>query len=826
MLRTRDKVGLTAVLGMTAVLLGEWTACATEHAAASRTDGLLHLIEAGTSQAMVVIADTPSPVASYAGKELVRHIEKATGVRLAVVRESDLPADAPRIRIYVGKTNSARTAGLDPDTLPGETFRIKAIGNNLYILGREDGKELFVKDVVRWTDQFVRDTRRGTLYGVVEFLEQTLGVRWLWPGDLGTYVPRQDSLVVEAGLDVTEAPAFKFRHYRIQSITNELVQEPKQDIDHRLGFTEEGLRRYNDALRRFLLVHQEGDSEPQPRVGHHFQGWWRKYGKEHPTWFLMRDDGARGPKPGADTYQVCMCVSNPGLQQFIVNTDWDGGDLLSLGEADNRSYCICPECKAWDAPQPEGLRLYSTSNRYARFWKAVRDLAVKRNPDVQVATFLYMTYLWAPTIDIDLTGVYGEFVPWSTGRYNVYYPMAEADHELNKQTWLGWSKTGMTMAYRPNYLLSGYAMPYLSTWQAGEMLKFAAEHGMVGFDFDSLYGHWAVKGPMLYVHMRLGTDPTRRIEDIRTEYFSAFGPAAERVEAYFDYWEDYSSKRASRGGVPYNDASRTYKLYPPQVFAPGAAILDEALELAQTSELPEFGARVRFLQAGLEHAKLAAEFSRLYAERDFPAARQTLLQLVAYRKAHEHEFIDDYVADKRAEVNGYSDLKDLFDGNMLVRTTSGVLAIPPGTHTYSDGFGRNDAKPLFGPVETKGFKPSLWGYVLDPGQEGQIVHCFKAREGCTFQQFHINPWLMLNASKQTDKTYNRVEFSQDGQHYETLYANVNTYNTHSYWDISDKTQSLNQFYIRISAGFPTDTALLYVAMKLKCSVVPSINRKK
>jgi hypothetical protein len=704
-----DKVRLVAVLGIAACLLGEWTGYAAAHAAALGTAARIYLVETGAARAVVVTADTPSPVASYAAEEIVRHIDKATGVRLAVVQESDVPADDPRVRIYVGDTISARRAGVDPDTLPGETFRIKAIGDNLYILGREDGKDLFAEKVERWTDQFVRDTRRGTLYGAVEFLEQTLGVRWLWPGELGTYVPRRDSVAVETGLDVTKTPAFKFRHYRIQGITNELVQESKQDIGDRLGFTRKGLRRYNGALRRYLLVHQEGDSEPQPRVGHHFQGWWRKYGKEHPKWFVMRDDGERGPQPGADTYQVCMCVSNPELHQFIVSTDWDGGDVLSLGEADNRGCCGCPECKAWDAPQPEGFRLYSTSNRYARFWKAVRDLAVKRNPNVQVATFLYMTYLWAPTIDIDLSGVYGEFVPWSTGRYNVYYPMAEADHELNKQTWLGWSETGMTMAYRPNYLLSGYAMPYLSTWQAGEMYRFAAEHGMVGFDFDSLFGRWAVKGPMLYMHMRLGTDPTRRIEDIRAEYFSAFGPAADKVEAYFDYWEGYSSKSASRGGVPYSDASRTYKLYPPQVFAPAEAMLEEALEQTRTTELPELGARVRFLQAGLKHAKLTAEFSRLYAEREFPAARQTLLDLAAFRRAHEHEFIDDYVADTRAEVNGYSDLEDLLDGNMLVRTSSGVLAIPPGTHTYSDGFGRDNAKPLFGPVETKGFKPSLWG---------------------------------------------------------------------------------------------------------------------
>ncbi len=774
--------------------------------------GSILLVKAGQARAVVVTADKPSPVAAYAAQELVAHVEKATGVQLKTVRESDVSATGARV--YVGATAAARRAGLEPDKLSGETFRLKVAGGCLYIVGREDDGEL-----INWeAGRVVRGTRRGTLYGVAEFLERALGIRWLWPGELGTYIPRRASLAVAPELDVTGGPAFRFREYRIWSVERAATGGYKSEIEGRLSFSPEGVRAYHKALCRFLLIHQEGETEPKPHVGHHFEWWWGRYGKKHPDWFAMRDDGVRGPKPDGKKHGICMCVSNPDLHRFIVEKDWDGGHILSLGESDAHGDCLCPECKAWDEPQPEGFSQYSTSNRYARFWKAVRDLAVKRNPDVQVATFLYMNYLWTPTIDIDLTGVYGEFVPWSTGRYNVYYPMAEADHELNKKTWLGWNRKGVTMAYRPNYLLGGYTMPHLSTWQAGEMYRFAAQHGMIGFDFDSLFGHWATKGPMLYMHMRLGTDPTRTVKDIRAEYFSAFGPAASKVEAYFDYWEEYSATKALRGGVSWSDASIAYKLYPAEAFTPAEDMLREALAQAKTSDLAEFAQRVEFLQTGLEHAKRAAEFTRLYAERDFPAARQALLDLIAFRRAHEHEFIDDYQADTRAELGGYSDLAELLAGNMLERTESGVLAIPPGPHSYSDGFGKRSGKPLFPPIETIGFKPSLWGYILDPDKEGRIVHCYKARRGFVFDSFGINPWLMLSASRSTDKTYNRVEFSRDGKTYETLCENVNTYKNTSYRDISEKVKGLNEFYVRISAGFPKETALMYVAMKVKCSV--------
>src|SRR5207247_2729133 len=45
----------------------------------------------------------------------------------------------------------------------------------------------------------------GPLFGVYEVLDRYLGVRWLWPGELGTFVPRK-STIESAILDETVAP--------------------------------------------------------------------------------------------------------------------------------------------------------------------------------------------------------------------------------------------------------------------------------------------------------------------------------------------------------------------------------------------------------------------------------------------------------------------------------------------------------------------------------------------------------------------------------------------------------------------------------------------
>ena len=88
----------------------------------------------------------------------------------------------------------------------------------------------------------------------------------------------------------------------------------------------------------------------------------------------------------------------------------------------------------------------------------------------------------------------------------------------------------MSMIWRPNHLHGGYTMPYLSTRQVGEFFKFAYKNGLAGYYFDSLRVDWATQGPMIYIHMALGWDPELDIEELRKDFWSAFGPAAGQVE--------------------------------------------------------------------------------------------------------------------------------------------------------------------------------------------------------------------------------------------------------------------------------------------------------
>lgn len=620
------------------------------------------LVRQGEANAVVVVAADPTPIARYAADELIAHIEKATGVRLEVLSEPEVPMDI-HTRVYVGETEEALREGIDPARLPRETFVLRSMGNDLFIVGREDDGDPFGPD----------NPNAGTLFGVYEFLEDVVGVRWLWPGELGVYVPRTDTVEIPA-INRTVAPALHFRELVWSPIRRFIGGADAHDeIDARLGFSPDVLVAYANALNVFLRRHRMGGMDAKPPTGHTFAGWWQRYGKEHPEWFMLRADGTRGhPDPGFQ--HVEMCITNEELQDFILE-QWDGESWLRLGSVDRPGRCTCENCRAWDGPQPEtppwfATMMYEgdnrtddtytgpTSDRYARFWKVMQEKAAQRNPHVRVSgSFLFENEFTAPVLDIQLNkNMYAEFVQWQDPHLR-WFPMPEEALEWVKEQWLGWKRTGIRLGYRPNYLHDGYVLPHFDTWQSGAFFQFAYRHGMEGARFDSLTGQWAAQGPRLYMHLRLMTDPELAIADIRDEFFSAFGPAGETIEHYFDYWETYAVDNVLSFVELFQTPFvgwryRAYPLkahlaFPPEVFAPAQALLEQALEEAENGALPEYAERVRFVKAGLDHALLTVHLAAIFdgnaalPEDRFEEGVEALRNLVRFRKEHEHLFFSD-----------------------------------------------------------------------------------------------------------------------------------------------------------------------------------------
>ncbi len=601
----------------------------------------LPVVTNGHATAIIVLAAAPTAVSRYAAAELAYHVEKATGVRLPIVTEG-APAAAGTTRLLIGDTQATRAAGLNPTLLDLESFILRRHGDTLIIAGRDSPG-----------DPLDRDTSAGTLFGVYEWLERELGVRWLWPGELGTHVPATATVVAHP-LDALVTPRLFQRHVR-SGLTF-------QSEHPALGFTPGAAADYAQAQTIFLRRHRLGRSE-RMSYGHAFTDWWQKYGQAHPDWFQLVN-GKRGPaKPGA---RFSMCVSNPELHREIV-AQWRArggaarGDLstyLNVVENDILGLCECERCRAWDGPAPADMmkfcppdsKVYGSrfvSDRYARFALAVQQLAAAGNPNANVIGYVYFNYFQAPTSAVQLNPrILLGYCP-SSG----WYPRTAAEHAWYQQQWRGWSDTGARLFVRTNYFLDGYGMPFIFAHQFADDFQHAVRHGLVATDFDSLTGHWATQGPNLYLLLRLLVQPDASPDELLAEYHAAFGPAAESVRQYFGYWEQYTMGNralidrafANRVASRWRSwAKVAHVVFPAESFRPAQAILNEAATLARAD--PVATARVRFLQLGLTHAQLCARVASQLTLTD-PAAtpergRGELRELLAFRRAHEREWID------------------------------------------------------------------------------------------------------------------------------------------------------------------------------------------
>ena len=621
----------------------------------------LLLVKNGVPHAVVVIPDEPVASVTYAADELVTHVAKASGAKLAIIRESE-PRDPSVVPIYLGDTRAARALGIEAGKLPVETFVLRTTDEAFYIAGndvvgprREKNAADLESDRLYNSpqheglgDPLNMNTSAGTLFGVYEWLEHDVGVRWLWPGELGTYVPSLPTIIARP-YNRTVSP-----HFFQRAIRPGLTFEVKHPA---LGFTTKAAEAYANDEIIYLRRHRMGRGTPIT-YHHAFVDWWEKYGRDHPEWFQLNPDGTRGPaKPGG---RFSMSVSSPGLARQVValwQADPNHPKFINAVENDIPGLCTCADCLAWDGPPPPDYQRFTpatskvygkrfVTDRYVKFWLAIQQLAAKDDPDVSVVGYAYFNYFEPPTSGVKLNPhiVIG-FCPSS-----YWYPRAPDEHAWYKRQWTGWARTGARLFSRTNYFLDGYCMPYIFAHQFADDFQHEAKEGMAGTDFDSLTGAWATQGPNLYLLMRLHNEPAADPDALLAEYYTAFGAASADVKAYFDYWENYLMTHRALLTGPFNElggsrwrsfAKAAQAVFPADCFPAAETILARAAKAVAAD--PDATRRVQFLRDGLTHAMLSVRVSSLLTLGD-PASTPergaaALKALLEFRRRHEGGWI-------------------------------------------------------------------------------------------------------------------------------------------------------------------------------------------
>ena len=271
----------------------------------------LDIVVDGQAATAIVIPNEALDVVEFAADELQYHLEKATGVEVPIRQELDADAGAAGL-IFLGACRRTAAVGIETDNLPPNAFRLHLLDGNLFFAGHDSpGKVVGVGNSPNAIHaSFVR---LGTLFAVYEFLEAHLGVRWLWPGELGEFIPRRDAVAV-AEWDQIHIP--QIVHARVRDYYNTHFKLWQTPAAARKFYREQSIwwRRHRYALGVDV------------DYGHGFEDYWEKYGQSHPEYFALAPDGTREPKTVPRLIQ--MNVAEPALWERIIDR-WRGRDRLS-----------------------------------------------------------------------------------------------------------------------------------------------------------------------------------------------------------------------------------------------------------------------------------------------------------------------------------------------------------------------------------------------------------------------------------------------------------------------------------------------------------------
>ena len=157
--------------------------------------------------AVEVVTDPQAPsVTRFAAEELAAFVGKSLGCTVPV-ETSFKPG---RVSLVVGTNAWSAAAGVAPERLPRDGFVVRAEGERVYLAG-SDARRPEMRNLLQAKHQFVFvHGERASLFAVYGFLERHFGVRFYWPNELGTIVPRHAAVDVPAG-EWTCAPDFSVR---------------------------------------------------------------------------------------------------------------------------------------------------------------------------------------------------------------------------------------------------------------------------------------------------------------------------------------------------------------------------------------------------------------------------------------------------------------------------------------------------------------------------------------------------------------------------------------------------------------------------------------
>ena len=478
------KFWMLCLMGLFTMMMGCWSS-------ARAAEGKIDLVVDGKSAAVIVTTAQMPEFVKLAVDELAADIAASTGAKLAVVRDSS----PDRLEIHIDQTDYVKSLKLPLQDLGVDGFQILFPAANRVVL--------------------VGGSETGTEFAVYDFLERYVGVRWLFPGDIGTHVPTNKGLTISTD-PVESRPAYISRVISTFHAQRWLHQQKQHWT----------IQQHHNLNKLFA---------PD------------KYYDQHPEFYPLIDGKREKPEPEGYGWQPVLDA--PGIVDAAVKAIDQYFDenpsvtSFSLGINDNNNFNHPSKYK-------NSVGQDDYSDYYFNFTNQVIEGVLKAHPDKWFGCLAYVG-VTDPPRDVKVNG---RMVPYICIDRQGW--ASEEGRKKDMERTEKWHAAAPVIGWY-DYIYGGdmYRIPRIYPHLMGEYIKFGSENGVKAM-YAELYAspEW-IDGPKLYVFMKLLWDPTADVDRMLEEWYRlAVGErAAVPLAKYYQAWEDYWMKR-----VPQTDWFKQY----------------------------------------------------------------------------------------------------------------------------------------------------------------------------------------------------------------------------------------------------------------------------
>jgi hypothetical protein len=578
--------------------------------------------------ATIVVAKDASPQVQSAAQLLQKMVAQSSGATLPISET------ASGVALHVGSTPGTAAAKLDLKKLDEDGYVLRALDKkNFAIIGGSD-----------W----------GTEFGVDEFLERYLGVRWLMPTELFEDVPQHATIDLPDDANVRQEPVYLSRSLSPLGI---------------LGDSAPSIwARRNRARGRIGFHHNLLNLFPPS-----------KYFVTHPEFYPIYNGKPYVPIDDKDP-RWQPNFSAPGIVDAAVeeiNKFFDEhpeATSYSLGMNDSAMFDERPESKARRNGKKNFLGLEDVSDDYFQWANEVVERVLQKHPGKVFGTLAYNNIALPPT----RVKVHPAIVPFIT-----YERMRWADPELEKigkDLTLRWAQVSPNIGWYDYAYGISYQLPRVWFHEQQDYLSWGAKNH-VNYHYAELYPNFGT-GPKSWIFTKLLWNPNQSVDALLDDWYVrvAGKQAAPKLRAYYEIWEKFwtqdiqKSKWNTQKGqyLPFYTATYLDDV-PREYLTRSDKLLDEALALADT---PQHKARVAKLREMWEFYRAS---TLAYQALSAPAM-QTEAQALKYvddaaatigAAQKRHELLEAFKTDPLYE--GAADYISRYDGTRGESWGQGVL---------------------------------------------------------------------------------------------------------------------------------------------------------